>query len=89
MQQSFPDGTTQDTIDRVCRWLNFYDPDDILGYPLKPLSPEYDDAVNADLPINVGAVFSSWNPLSHNKYWTDNRFTKPVSKMIHELMQAL
>jgi len=89
VKQSFPDGTTQETIDRVCQWLNFYDPDDILGYPLKPLSPEYDDAVNADLSINVGGLFNSWNPLSHNKYWTDNSFTKPVATMIHELVKAL
>lgn len=64
------------------RWLNFYDPDDVLGYPLKPINDAYNKVVNKDIPINVGGVISSWNPLSHGKYWTDNDFTKPVTKFI-------
>lgn len=64
------------------RWLNFYDPDDVLGYPLKPINDAYNKVVNKDIPINVGGIFSSWNPLSHVKYWTDNDFTKPVAKFI-------
>lgn len=67
-------------------WLNFFDPDDVLGYPLKPLSPEYRRAVSRDIAINVGGIAASWNPLSHSKYWTDNDFTKPVAKFIDKLL---
>ncbi|NIQ25048.1 MAG: hypothetical protein GTN88_00295, partial [Gammaproteobacteria bacterium] len=67
-------------------WLNFFDPDDVLGYPLKPLSPEYRRAVSRDITINVGGIAASWNPLSHSKYWTDNDFTKPVAKFIDKLL---
>jgi hypothetical protein len=64
------------------KWLNFYDPDDVLGYPLKAINKAYSDVVNQDIPINVGGILSSWNPMSHTKYWTDNDFTKPVSRFI-------
>jgi len=64
------------------QWLNYYDPDDVLGYPLKPLSAAYDKVVNADITVNVGGLLSSWNPASHSHYWTDNSFTKPVAKVL-------
>ena len=64
------------------KWLNYYDPDDVLGYPLKSINAAYDAVVDEDIPINVGGLFSSWNPLSHNKYWTDNDFTKPAAEFI-------
>ena len=70
------------------RWLNFFDADDVLGYPLRPLSPSYRDAVSADLQINVGSALRSWNPLSHEEYWTDNDFTGPVAAMIREVLEA-
>lgn len=67
-------------------WLNFFDPDDVLGYPLKPLSPEYRRAVSRDIAINVGGIAASWNPLSHSKYWTDNDLTRPVAKFLDRLI---
>jgi pimeloyl-ACP methyl ester carboxylesterase len=66
-------------------WLNFYDPDDVLGYPLKPLSREYRQTVKRDIPINVGGIATGWNPLSHSQYWTDNDFTKPVANFLAKL----
>jgi hypothetical protein len=82
----------------VARWLNFYDPDDILGWPLKPLgefnndpaSPRrYDRAVSEDIAINVGGLFSAWNPASHSNYWTDDDFTRPAAKLLGELLSRL
>ncbi len=67
-------------------WHNYYDPDDILGYPLKQISDAYGHMVSDDVSINVGSVFSSWNPASHNKYWTDNDFTKPVAQFLSNLL---
>ena len=64
------------------KWLNYYDPDDVLGYPLRSINAAYDAVVNEDIPINVGGLFSSWNPISHTKYWTDNDFTKPAAEFI-------
>jgi len=78
----FPPGELTATLKRKAKWLNYYDPDDVLGYPLKAINADYGKVVTKDIPINVGGVFSSWNPLAHGGYWTDNSFTKPVAKFI-------
>ena len=85
----FPSGTSPEAIRKASRWRNYYDPDDILGYPLKPLSAGYAKAVYQDIDINVGGLFSSWNPMSHGQYWTDNNFTKPAAKAIGDVLKLL
>lgn len=45
------------------KWFNFYDPDDVLGYPLKTINADYKKAVAKDIPINVG-VYSH-----HGIHW--------------------
>lgn len=52
-------------------WINFYDKDDILGYPLKTINDVYNKAVNEDREVNVGNLLTSWNPLCHTSYFTD------------------
>ena len=78
----FPAPQLNSDLKKKAKWLNFYDPDDILGYPLKPISPSYRKVVTTDVAINVGGWLSSWNPASHSQYWTDNDFTKPVAQFI-------
>lgn len=62
------------------KWLNFYDPDDILGYPLRPMGGGYEREVD-DVEINTGGLF-----LSHVRYWTDNGMTKPVAARLRQLL---
>lgn len=70
----------------MAKWLNYYDPDDVLGYPLKPINAEYRKVVSKDIAINTGGILTSWNPMAHNGYWTDNDFTKPVAKYIGQFV---
>ena len=74
------------------RWLNYYDKDDVLGWPLKPLSQDgphpYDDVVEADIEINVGASYKPWisaTPLSHMEYWSSAGFIEPAASMLTAL----
>lgn len=85
----FPKGTSANAIKASTKWWNYYDPDDILGWPLKPLSQSYRRAVHKDVPINVGVFWSSWNPASHGGYWGDNDFTVPASKAIAKILKLL
>jgi hypothetical protein len=85
----FPAGTRPEDIKSAAKWLNLYDPDDALGYPLKPLSDLYGQTVTHDLPVNVGNLLTSWNPLSHGAYWTDNDVTKPIANLIEGLLKLL
>ena len=76
--------------DRLCfkkphndfRWINYYDPDDILGWPLRQLGASY--SIIEDKRVNVGNWFTSWNPMSHTAYWTDNDFIRPLANTIKE-----
>jgi hypothetical protein len=69
-------------------WHNFYDRDDILGWPLKPLSKgfhnSYEQVVTKDREINTG-----WTPFGHSDYWEDDSFIKPVAALIKDLHAGL
>ena len=83
---AFP-GSALSVEDRTkAAWMNYFDKDDILGWPLRPLSPKYAATVTEDIEINVGSVLSSWNPLSHVGYWTDNDFTVPVAAFLSKFL---
>lgn len=60
-------------------WVNYYDEDDVIAYPLKTINDAYRKVVKADRGINAGGLLSSWNPASHLGYWTDNDITKPIA----------
>ena len=71
-------------------WLNLYDPDDVLGWPLQPLSAGYRSLVE-DRTINAGQgavnwLLKSWNPLSHNSYWQDGEVLEPLAAMLRRLV---
>lgn len=68
-------------------WDNYYDPDDALGWPLKPLSPEYAARVRKDIRMNSGGFFTSWTPFSHTSYWKDKDFLTPVVEVIKSHMK--
>lgn len=71
-------------------WLNFYDKDDILGYSLKYISPNYQklvaDKALREIAINAGGLLAFWNPLSHNGYWRDDDFYKPVAWFLKKFL---
>ncbi|ACV25522.1 hypothetical protein [Kangiella koreensis] len=71
-------------------WINFYDKDDVLGWPLQPLSPSYEQLVE-DIQINVGRgffskLFKSWNPLSHGQYWEDKKVIRDIANKVTEII---
>jgi len=71
------------------KWLNFYDKDDIIAYPLKGINDAYAKAVTDDIEINVGSAATSWNPGCHNGYWEDPDFYRPVATYLGELHDAM
>jgi len=71
-------------------WWNYYDRDDVLGYPLRKIGPHYQALATAgdlkDKRINSGNILESWNPLSHNAYWRDDDLYRPVAKFLKNVM---
>lgn len=73
------------------RWHNYFDRDDILGWPLSSMSPQYEKVV-ADHEVNaagglLGWLSCSWNPLSHNRYWKDNEVLDPLTAALKKLLR--
>lgn len=71
------------------QWHNFFDEDDVLGWPLRPLSPSYDQLVE-DIAINaggglVGTIVKSWNPFSHDQYWRDSEVIGHLAAAIRQI----
>ena len=60
-------------------WVNFYDKDDLVGYPLRGLGPKYARAVTADCAVRIRGILVSWNPLVHPWYWNDSRVIDPIA----------
>lgn len=63
----------------VKKWYNFYDKDDVLSWPLQPLSPDFNDCVQ-DVRINVGTT-----PLAHSLYWMNDSFQKHLQVIVKDL----
>lgn len=70
-------------------WINFYDQNDILGYPLKTLNEAYSEAVTEDKVVNVGSLLETWNPLSHCSYWTDKEVVNTIAQSLYDILQQL
>ncbi len=49
-------------------WLNLYDPQDAIAFPLEPIR-SYSAAGVIDRPIRAGNWVTGWNLLSHVGYW--------------------
>lgn len=65
-------------------WDNFYDPDDILGWPLRQLDPSYD--LVRDRQVNVGGLLTSWNPLCHHYYWENEQVLDSMEASLRALL---
>ena len=83
---TFPPDKLDSRFKPVAKWVNFYDMDDVLGYPLKDLSDSYKLAVTEDVAINVGGLFGFWNPLSHVAYWEDADLLRPTAGLLVDVL---
>jgi len=62
------------------KWDNYYDRDDVLGWPLADINEAY-GALVKDYEINAGSYIGS-----HVRYWNDNDFTKPFVNSLINLL---
>lgn len=60
------------------RWINWFDRDDVLGWPLRPVYEPHAQSLSADAaatveriedrPVRIGGLLG-WTPVSHLGYW--------------------
>ena len=82
---------TSDTRGYNFRWKNFYHPDDLFGWPLKPLSPSYNQAVYRDYetrPLSDWSA-SSWGPqlVAHDGYWESEMVRSNLLEDLKDLLK--
>lgn len=65
-------------------WLNFFDRDDVLAYPLRQLNEKYARAVTEDVEVNVGSLLKRETPLSHVEYDTDSVVLERIAATLAE-----
>jgi hypothetical protein len=66
-------------------WVNFVDQDDVIAYPLRPLSEAYAKVVSQDRPVSVKrftGLPASLTPLVHPFYWADRSVTDPIARSL-------
>ncbi len=83
-----PGNALSEPVRAAARWMNYFDRDDVLGYPLREISPAYADTVSADVPLKVGTLLSNWNPASHTGYWNDATFVDRVAAQVAAVAEA-
>lgn len=84
----FPPPTLAAPLSSKARWLNLYDSDDVLGWPLKPLSDSYSKVVSDDMEVSVGNILTAWNPTNHAAYWNDDTVIKPTLYLLASILEA-
>ena len=57
------------------KWVNFWDPDDAIAYPLEFLYDKHNGAIE-DHCIDVSDLAS----IAHGKYWTNRKIAKYIAK---------
>ena len=70
------------------RWINLYDPDDVIGYPLRGLNAKYRKAVTEDRAVDVGTLLTRWTPLSHTAYWGSRTIAESIANELAAIWRA-
>ena len=66
------------------QWVNIYEKDDIMAYPLRPLSDAYAGVVEEDRAVTVKGLPISMTPLVHPFYWSDRAVIRPIARRLAE-----
>jgi hypothetical protein len=70
-------------------WYNYYDKHDIIGFPIRPLSLAYEQAVKEDEEIGVGNFITGITPLSHTGYFDSRKVIQRIGDRLFALVKAI
>jgi len=83
----FPPPRLPKRLKGVSRWVNYFDPDDLLAWPLKPINAAYASVVVGDERINVGGPVTGSTPVSHLAYWQDQKFAGRIAHYLQKILK--
>lgn len=85
----FPSDKLNSSLKNHATWINYYDKNDPLGFPMKNINQDFINSKIIDEQINVGNIFSSWNIGSHLAYWKSKRLLKKFVAYLVSLHKTL
>ena len=62
-------------------WLNLYDQQDVIAFPLRVLR-SYADAGVIDLKVSSGNWLTGWNPACHVGYWSSGNVARWIARKL-------
>lgn len=80
--KNFSDFKPQKVKDSNGVWVNMFDEDDIVGYPIRPVNSYCKKTVTADLNVSVGSFLAGGTPASHTGYWEDEQVGKIIAEKL-------
>lgn len=81
----FPAPTMRARYGVKCRWINLFDRDDPLGWPLRPVNEAFALAVDEDREVLLRGPAAP-TPLSHNAYWSDPALIDALAQQVEALL---
>lgn len=85
MPAIFPGPCLEEPLKSKARWINFYDQDDVLAFPLRGINAHFSRLVSQDVPLSIGSGLSAWNPLVHTNYWQDTKVHRAIARVLIEM----
>lgn len=67
---------------KVPTWKNFYDKNDLIGYPVAHLNELYEASGVQDITVEAGNILTKWNAASHTQYWSNRQIIETIVKDI-------
>jgi len=67
-------------VNKDFQWINFYDRDDLLGWPLRPLGGRFEEIVQDEERNKMGSLLTS-----HTKYWKHDDLNEEIAGKILDL----
>ncbi len=86
---TFPSPNLDDKLKSIAMWESYYDKNDPLGYPVKPINANYEACNLAEFQINVGNPLTSWNIVSHFGYWKSGKLVKQIALFIEGVLAKI
>jgi hypothetical protein len=86
----FPGDHIKGDLKEVSRWLNFYDKDDVLGFPVKNINDSYKNIEQlSDIQVEVDDPVLGWSPMSHEDYFQTIKVIKKISELLTTVRKNL
>src|SRR4030095_13007870 len=86
----FPGRAVNGKLKEVSKWYNYYDPEDILAYPLKNLNSSYKDLDKLeDVKVKMEGIINNITPLAHEGYFKSLDVSEKISSFLREIRNAI